>query len=434
MTTEPNSRQPNPSESELPPVSAEGMTNNGVAPEETPNGQSLTSAIATNQSAATLSGYVVKQKRPPGVYGAPRAVALVTAVAIAIMVIGINFNNFWLGLLGSAIALLLSLRILWPSIGLWLNGLSATEQSLTIGSLGGIAAIVGLLQLLGVYRQLGKLSTRINWDAFGTLAEWTGAVGQIFIAILAVYIAWRQYIISKDLTIQQNRITQQQTIDAYFQGVSELALDQQGFLEDWPQERAIAEGRTASLISSVDSEGKAKIIRFLSQSRLLTPLKRDQLLGRPILNGYGGYEEDRDYGVRVIDLGVMLAGADLSATDLRWTDLSDANLVRANLSRCDLVKANLARTILYDAKLAFADLRATRFFYGKAETATPRSRTEFPDYTTGVHTGAVVENADLTGVQRLAEEQRQYFCAWGGSKTRGTIPGGCEGIPNKLGR
>jgi len=69
---------------------------------------------------------------------------------------------------------------------------------------------------------------------------------------------------------------------------------------------------------------------------LLTPLKRDSRLGRVILNGSGGYAEDRIYGVRV--MGVMLAGADLSGTDLRWTDISDANLVRANLSRCDLVK------------------------------------------------------------------------------------------------
>ena len=73
-------------------------------------------------------------------------------------------------------------------------------------------------------------SRRVNWR-----------FGPNLIAILGVYVAWRQYVISKDLTIQQNRITQQQTIDAYFQGVSDLALDEQGFLEDRPQERAIAE-------------------------------------------------------------------------------------------------------------------------------------------------------------------------------------------------
>ncbi|HAX79953.1 MAG TPA: low-complexity protein [Cyanobacteria bacterium UBA11372] len=430
MTTEPNSRNPNSTEAQL---SSESATTDNAA-----QGQSLTATMATNQQEGQISremqsGIIVKQ-RSTGSYVAPRAAALVTLVAIAIILFGLISNNFWLTSSGSIIALLISLRVLWPEITNWLNEVSATERSLLIATVGVLFAIAGLLKIFGVYQQLIRWGSQFNWEAVGSLAEWTGAVGQIFIAILAVYIAWRQYVISKDLTIQQNRITQQQTIDAYFQGISELALDQQGFLEDWPQERAIAEGRTAALLSSVDSEGKAKIIRFLSQSKLLTPIKRDQLLGRPIFNGYGGYEEDREYGVRVIDLGVMLAGADMSYTDLRWTDLSDANLVRANLTKCDLVKANLARTILYDAKLPYADLKATRFFYGKAETATPRSRTELPDYTTGVHTGAVVENVDFTGVQRLSEEQRYYCCAWGGTKTRGTIPGGCEGIPNKLGK
>jgi uncharacterized protein YjbI with pentapeptide repeats len=411
--------------------------NNGAAPEILEN-PSLTSTMATNQQEAFLStisaSRVTAKQKYRSAYPAPRAAALVTLATLAIMFVGISLNNIWIGLLGAVIALLLSLRILVPTMRWWLTDFSAQERSLLIATIGGLVAIGGLLQLFGIYKRIFNWSTQLNWDAVGALAELTGAIGQILIAIFAVYIAWRQYIISKDLTIQQNRITQQQTIDAYFQGVSDLALDQQGFLEDWPQERAIAEGRTAALLSSVDAEGKAKIIRFLSQSRLLTPLKRDQLLGRPIFNGYGGYEEDRDYGVRVIDLGVMLAGADLSANDLRWTDLTDANLVRANLSYCDLVKANLARTILYDAKLVGADLKSSRFFYGKVDTATPRSRTEFPNYETGTHTGAVVENCDFTGVQRLSEEQRYYCCAWGGSKTRGTIPGGCEGIPNKLGR
>ncbi|MDT9298445.1 MAG: pentapeptide repeat-containing protein, partial [Arthrospira platensis PCC 7345] len=161
--------------------------------------------------------------------------------------------------------------------------------------------------------------------------------------------AWRQYVISRDLTIQQNRITQQQTIDAYFQGVSDLALGEQGLLEDWPQERVIAEGRTAAIIRSVDADGKAKILRFLSQARLITPLKRDRHLGRPILDGNGSYAEDRAEGIRVIDLGAMLAGTDLKNTDLRRTDLGEANLVRANLTNCDLVRANLSRAILYEA-------------------------------------------------------------------------------------
>jgi len=130
----------------------------------------------------------------------------------------------------------------------------------------------------------------------------------------------------------------------------------------------------------------------------------------------------------------MLAAADLSGTDLRWTDLSEANLVRANLVGCDLVKANLSRTILYEANLTGADFNGVRLFYGVVDKASPRSRTEPPDYQTGEQTGAVVERADFTDVQRMSDSVRYYCCAWGGEATRATIPGGCEGIPNKLGR
>ncbi len=360
---------------------------------------------------------------------------LILFLAIAIMVVGLLLDNVWLGLSGSLVALAISLQILWnPVRRVFLEIIPEQERAILFGSVFGGIALLGLLKFSGFFNRLGASLAAIGWDAVGATGEVLGAVGQILIAILAVYIAWRQYIISRDLTIQQNLITQQQTIDSYFQGVSELVLDDEGLLEDWPQERAIAEGRTAAILSSVDAGGKAKIIRFLSRARLLTPLRRDRRLGRAILDGSGGYQEDLVSGIRVIDLGVMLAGANLAATDLRWTDLSEANLIRADLSFCDLVKTNLCRTILCDAKLCGADLNGTRLFHGKAEDASPRSRLEPPNYRTGKHTGAVIENADFTDAMQLSEEQRHYCCSWGGSKTRDTIPGGCEGIPNKLGR
>ncbi|MEH2197850.1 pentapeptide repeat-containing protein [Nostoc sp.] len=371
----------------------------------------------------------------------PRAL-LITLIAIAITFIGIIFNNWIVGIIGTLIALLLSLAILLPWFQEVLNEwFSPQERTLFVAFLGLIVAIVGLIRFTGLGDRLLVVARQINWDIAGSLAEWFGALGQILIAIIAVYVAWRQYVISKDLTIQQNMltiqqniITQQQTIDSYFQGISDLVLDEEGLLEDWPQERAIAEGRTAAILSSVDGSGKAKILRFLSRSKLLSPLKRDRLLGRAILDGTGGYAEDRLEGLRVIDLGVMLAAADLSGTDLRWTDLSEANLVRANLIACDLVKANLSRTILYSANLSDADINGIRLFYGVVDKASPRSRTEPPDYETGEQTGAVVENADFSNVQRMSESARCYCCSWGGEKTRATIPGGCEGIPNRLGR
>ncbi len=363
------------------------------------------------------------------------AISLIVLVAIVIVIVGLFANSSWLILSGSIVALLLSLRVLFPVLQPILVELGAgQEQSVLIASAGLTLAVIGLLKVVGFGNTLMIWYKQLDWGAIGALGEVFGALGQILIAILAVYIAWRQYIISKDLTIQQNTITQQQTIDTYFQGISDLVLDEEGLLEDWPQERAIAEGRTAAILSSVDGAGKAKILRFLSRAKLLTPLKRDRRLGRAILDGSGGYAEDRSHGTRVIDVGVMLAAANLSGTDLRWTDLSEANLIRANLDRCDLVKSNFARTILFSASLRGADLNGLRLFYGTAETASPRSRTQPPNYKTGAHTGAVVENADFTNAEEMSPEQRCYCCAWGGSKTRATIPGGCEGIPNKLGR
>ncbi|MDJ0575242.1 MAG: pentapeptide repeat-containing protein [Xenococcaceae cyanobacterium MO_234.B1] len=356
-------------------------------------------------------------------------------IALALMGTGLWFDLSWLGFTGAVASLLFSMGIVLNSMRGWIaKFLTPQERKNILGFIAFIVAIAGLFKYLGFYSAISNWLTQFKYDEFGSWADWVGALGQISIAILAVYVAWAQYVISKDLTIQQNRITQQQTIDAYFQGISELTINDQGLLEDWPQERAIAEGRTAAILSSVDAAGKAKVIRFLSQSRLLTPLKRDNRLGRPMLDGSGGYAEERLYGTRVVSLGVMLAGADLSCQDLRWTDLSDANMVRANLSRSDLVKANLSRTILYEANLAGADFKGTQLHYGSPETASPRSRTAIPNYETGEYTGVVVERANFTGVKRLSGEQRYYLCAWCGEKSRNTIPGGCEGIPNKLGR
>lgn len=428
MTPEPNSAQPNPQSN----VTVESP--NGASPNVPETGALAMTAESEKPQQPPPTRKALPVRYSTQTPGELSASALVL-VAIALMILGLSIDNVWIGLLGAVGAISIALLMVWPHWGkIWTQVIPPTWRTLIFACLGLLTGIAGLMMLSGSNTDPESRNIQINWDAVGALGELIGALGQILIAILGVYVAWRQYVISKDLTIQQNRITQQQTIDAYFQGVSDLALDEQGFLEDWPQERAIAEGRTAAIMSSVDAEGKAKILRFLSQSRLVTPLQRDRLLGRPILDGDGGYAEDRENGVRVIDLNVMLAAADLSATDLRWTDLSEANLVRANLSKSDLVKANLSRAILYEANLARADMKAATLFYGSAETASPRSRTELPNYKTGEFTGAVVERADFTGVKRLSEEQRYYCCAWCGSKSRESIPGGCEGIPNKLGR
>ncbi|MEO1093290.1 MAG: pentapeptide repeat-containing protein [Cyanobacteria bacterium J06638_28] len=361
----------------------------------------------------------------------PPAVVVIL-VGLLLIVVGLNANLTWLTLIGALLSLVLSWGVMWPSIKGLLADFSPQQRSLFIAIPAFLIGILGLMQAVGINRAVQAWGRTIRWDILGALGDFLGAFGQILVALLALYVAWRQYVISRDLTVQQNRITQQQTIDAYFQGISELVLDDEGLLEDWPQERIIAEARTAAILSSVDAPGKAKVIRFLSRSKLLAPLKRDRHLGRPILDGNGGYAEDRQDGLRVINLGAMLANADLSRSDLRWVELSDVNLIRADLSNCDLARANFSRSVLYCANLSNSDLMGTWFFYGSWETASPRSRTKFPDFQTGEFTGAVIEDVDFSAVQRLSEEQRQYCCRWGGKKARSTIPGGCEGIPNCL--
>ncbi|WP_416672083.1 pentapeptide repeat-containing protein [Egbenema bharatensis] len=351
---------------------------------------------------------------------------------LTLMLIGLVTQSFWLGLIGSIATLLITGLIIERSLQPVLTQfLSPRRWRFLVGCLGVLAAVYGLIQLSPLRVAYGWLFAQ-NWERIAILGSILGAVGQILIAILAVYVGWEQYIVSKALTIQSNTITEQQTIDTYFEGIAQLMLDEHGLLEDFPMERAIAEGRTAAILTSVNAEGKAKILRFLSYAGLLTPLKRDRRLGKAILNGQGGYAEDRQHGLCVIDLGVILAGADLSSTDLRWTDLSDINLVRTHFNGCSLAHANLSRTILREASFIGADLSQVRLFYGSLETATPRSRADFPDYKTGAFTGAVVEGADFTDVQNLSEAQRIYCCTWGGSKTRSTIPGGCEGIVDRL--
>ncbi|HEY9825764.1 MAG TPA: pentapeptide repeat-containing protein [Stenomitos sp.] len=367
----------------------------------------------------------------------PQAWATLASAAAASVVLGLAlwFHSPWFGIPAALVTITLAGRVLWPFFRAAVNEwVPRPLQIMIVAGAITLFGLIGLLQFSGVGIHLAPTNRTINWDAISALGETFGAIGQILVAFLALYVAWRQYVISKDLTSQQNRITQQQTIDAYFQGISDLILDDEGLLEDWPPERAIAEGRTAAILTGLDAEGKSKVIRFLSSAKLLTPLKRDRRLGRPIFDGLGGYEEDIEYGVRVINLNTMLAGTDLSNNDLRSTEFSEANLSGANLNNCDLTRANLSRTILWGATLRRANLDRALLFHGTLQHASPRDRIHPPNYSTGAYTGAVVEDADFSQVQHLSEEQRFYCCAWGGSKTRGTIPGGCGEIPNLLGR
>ncbi|MFN3360980.1 MAG: pentapeptide repeat-containing protein [Pseudanabaenaceae cyanobacterium] len=357
---------------------------------------------------------------------------LLALLAMVVTAVGVNLQQESLIMGGTLGVGILSAPILLPFLyRVYITSPLGIHWDVTLAS---IITFITLF-LLGSYT---KLDNKF-WEWVGNL-DWEkgvpgaiGAAGQVIIAILAVWVAGRQNEITEKLTSQQNTITQQQTIDAYFQGISDLVIDEEGQMEDWPLERVIAEARTAALLGSIDAGGKAKVIRFLSSANLLTPLKRDGLLGRPILDGAGGYVVDLEQGVRVINLGNMLAGEDLSGTDLRRAVFSGANMVKANLDFTNLAGADFTGTILARCSFRGADLTNVKFFHGCLEQASPRSRNFNPNFQTGAYTGAVVEGADFTGAVGLSEENRKYLCAWGGSETRRTIPGGCRDVPNRLG-
>ncbi|MEO1132623.1 MAG: pentapeptide repeat-containing protein [Cyanobacteria bacterium J06639_1] len=362
-------------------------------------------------------------KAPSFVQTSPWLLAVIGAIALLIAGQILNWRLF--GLIGSLSLLLLCLPAIYPQLKrAFLSSAFGRRFDLVFASGLCLFATFSLLEFSGVWAAVSLWSQAVNWDAFA-------AIGQILIALVALWVAWQQVRTSVLLTSQQNTITQQQTIDAYFQGISDLVLNPEGQLEDWPLERAIAAGRTAAILNGSDAGGKAKVLQFLSVSNLLSPLKRDNHLGRPILDGAGGYLRDRFRGIRVVYLGAMLVAEDLSDTDLRGIDFSEINLSGAVLNECNLSYTNFVMTNLTGASFRGANLRDALFFVGTVDCATPYAAKAKRNFRTGECTGAIVADCDLTNAFNLSEDQRQYLCAWGGEKTRATVPGGCGNIPDK---
>jgi uncharacterized protein YjbI with pentapeptide repeats len=359
-----------------------------------------------------------------------RQLLLLIAVTLLALLAGLPGPALLAGALLLAVGLLRLLPPLWRLLQERLEDPITVRLLALLGCGLGMLAIAwgeGWLEpLLAIYRQS-------NWEAIGALGEGViGAFGQILVALVALAIAWRQVMVDQRLTGQQNRITQAQTIDSLIDGLSNLISDEEGLLEDWPLERMLAEGRLAAVMGSIDAEGKARVLRFLSHARLLTPLRRDQRLGRAIFDGDGNYEEDRQHGVPVIQLRTILQGANLQGTDLRLVDFNRADLSGVNLAGADLRGANLAGTDLAGANLSNTLLEGACFFHGRAQTASPARPGVAMDPASGVGGGAVVVNADFRGARGLDAANHAYLAAWSGPRSRQSLPGGARGVPNRL--
>jgi hypothetical protein len=358
------------------------------------------------------------------------------ALALAFTLLGLALGWAPLTLVAGSLTLALSLlQLLPPLIRLLADRLGDVPTSRALAALGLVLGAFSVPLALGWLDPLIRIYTGGNWEAIGALGEGViGAFGQILVALVALLIAWRQVMVDMRLTSQQNRITEAQTIDSFIHGISEMIVDEEGLLEDWPLERMLAEGRLAAVLGSIERDGKARVLRFLSSARLLTPLRRDQRLGRAILDGEGNYEEDRRGGVPVIRLRQMLKGVDLSGCDLRGIEFNGADLRGCNLSGADLREANLAGANLGGANLEGAWLEGARFFWGRPQTASPSQPGQPPDLQTGAASGAIVENVNLTGVRQLDPQNHFYLASWSGPRSRATLPGGVKGIASQLER
>ncbi|MEB3256402.1 MAG: pentapeptide repeat-containing protein [Synechococcaceae cyanobacterium] len=365
-----------------------------------------------------------------------QSAGLQLVLALTLTLAGLVLGWAPLTLVAGGLTLALSLLQLLPPLVRRLAGrLDDLPTTRVLAGAGLVLAAVALPVALGWWEPVLDLYRTRNWEAIGALGEGViGAFGQILVALVALFIAWRQVMVDMRLTTQQNRITEAQTIDSFIHGISEMIIDEEGMLEDWPLERMLAEGRLAAVLSSIEPEGKAKVLRFLSHARLLTPLRRDHRLGRAILDGEGNYEEDRFDGVPVIRLQQILRGADLAGCDLRGVDFNGADLRGADLSGADLREAILAGANLGGANLSGARLEGARFFWGRAQTASPQRPGLRPDPRTGASSGAVVENVNLSGVRQLDPQAHFYLASWSGSRSRASLPGGSKGIANQLER
>jgi uncharacterized protein YjbI with pentapeptide repeats len=301
------------------------------------------------------------------------------------------------------------------------NGVAALRQTVqqvrlprwAVGLLA-LAALLILLSASGLAPGLG--ASWLGWleARQGLLSD----LSQIAIALLALVVTLRQFSIERVIIKELNLITQAQLVDNFIQGISEMVSDGDGFLEDWPLERMLAEGRLSALIGGVDGTGCARVLRFLSHASLLTPLQRDQRVGRPMLDGQGTYVVDRLHGIPVVQLRQLLVGIDLARTDLRGVDFNGADLSGANLSGADLRGANLAAANLSGADLDGADLDGALLFHGSGEAASPVSAEQPADLISGRGTGAILSRTRLGGARHLSPQARAYASRWSGGDFR----------------
>ncbi|MGK7919346.1 MAG: pentapeptide repeat-containing protein, partial [Trichodesmium sp.] len=85
-----------------------------------------------------------------------RLASIITLIAIAIMILGLAIDNVLLGYTSAVVAMIASVRMIWPSWGkVWKTLIPPVWRNLIIACFGILAAIVGLLMLSGANQEPG---------------------------------------------------------------------------------------------------------------------------------------------------------------------------------------------------------------------------------------------------------------------------------------
>ena len=261
----------------------------------------------------------------------------------------------------------------------------------------------------------------MNWEALGALGELVGAIGSIAIALIAVYIATRQWLDGKRISREQRemtweiernneaakqeqeRIVRAQSLDSYFDGISTLLLkNEDGVLNEMA--RNLTKGRTDAILKILKPDEKRNLVAFLYGSGLISrngaeapsvvalsgsDLSQVELSGIDLRNaGFGGTNLK----------GAQIVGADLDHSDLRGADLSQANLNGTDLSSSDMhgviaAAANFSSVDLCDSDLSGADLRGVDFTGADLESANLSGS----NLRGAIFTGTNLSSANLSG-------------------------------------
>lgn len=158
-------------------------------------------------------------------------------------------------------------------------------------------------------------------------------VTPLALLLLAV---WFMSISRKDARVVAADQTREIVLQAYFESMSKLLLEQNLLAAQAGDEvYMLAHVRTVTLLPLLDSKRKLRLVQFLSESQLLA-----------FIDLHGA-------NLQAVDLSHMV----LSGANFSGADLSKANFSKANLSRADFAKANLSEANLSETNLSKASLQ-----------------------------------------------------------------------------